>query len=362
MVFKEESRKIIVTGGAGFIGSTLIRKLLEFKEYKILNLDKCGYASDLTSIQAKIKELNIKDINRYKFCKVNLCDKNSLEDIFKSFKPDIVFNLAAETHVDRSIDNPLSFVENNIFGTYNLLESSLKHWRNLNQNKKQTFRLIHISTDEVYGSLDAKKKFNENSSYMPNSPYSASKASSDHLVRAWHKTYDLPTIVTNCSNNFGPWQHPEKLIPMVILKALDKSSIPIYGDGKNIRDWLFVDDHVDALLITALKGEIGTTYCIGGEAEKTNKEVVETICSILNKQVNFEDDYLNLVKFVEDRPGHDRRYAVDCSKIKKQLLWKPKHNFEEGIKKTVTWYLKNKKWCEFIYLKSNYKGERLGLL
>ena len=362
MNLKKIQKKILVTGGAGFIGSTLIRKLLEFGNYRILNIDKFGYASDLQSIENKLKKLKIENNDIYQFLKINICDENSLQEILTDFKPDTIFNLAAETHVDRSIDHPFSFIENNIIGTFNLLKCSLNFWNNLSKNKKDNFRLIHISTDEVFGSLGEEHKFNEKSPYMPNSPYSASKASSDHLVRAWNKTYGLPTIITNCSNNYGPWQYPEKLIPNTILKICSKEMIPIYGDGKNIRDWLYVKDHIEALLTIAENGEIGNNYCIGGQNEKTNLQIVEKICELTNEIQEVDFDFKKLIKFVKDRPGHDLRYSVDISKMQRNLKWEPKRNFEENLKITISWYLNNLSWCKKISEKSNFKGERLGII
>lgn len=362
MIFENNFSKVLVTGGAGFIGSALVRKLLDFKNCNILNIDKYGYASDLTSIQNKISHFkNIKH-DKYKFSKIDLCDLNCTQKIINNFQPDIIFNLAAETHVDRSIDGPLSFINNNIIGTYNLLDSSLKYWNLLNSEKKKSFRLIHISTDEVFGSLGSDNKFNENSPYLPNSPYSASKASSDFLVKAWNKTYDLPTITTNCSNNYGPWQYPEKLIPNTIIKACSKQNIPVYGKGNNIRDWLFVDDHIDALLMVAENGKIGSNYCIGGECEKSNIDVVNKICLIITELQQNNEDYSKLITFVKDRPGHDFRYSVDTSKIKKELNWSPKSNFDNYLEITVEWYLKNLKWCDAMFRKSNFNGKRLGLI
>ncbi len=362
MIFENNFRKILVTGGAGFIGSALVRKLLDFENCNILNIDKYGYASDLTSIQNKISNFkSIKD-DKYKFSKIDLCNLNSIQKIIINFQPDIIFNLAAETHVDRSIDGPSSFINNNIIGTYNLLDSSLKYWNSLSAEKKKIFRLIHISTDEVFGSLGSDNKFNEKSPYLPNSPYSASKASSDFLVKAWHKTYNLPTITTNCSNNYGPWQYPEKLIPNTIIKACSKQKIPVYGKGNNIRDWLFVDDHINALLIVAENGQIGSNYCIGGECEKSNIEVVKKICLIITELQENNEDYSKLITFVKDRPGHDYRYSVDITKIKKDLNWSPKSNFENYLKYTVGWYLKNLKWCNSMFKKSNFNGKRLGLI
>lgn len=362
MIFKNESKKILVTGGAGFIGSALICKLLEFDNCDILNLDKLGYASDLTSIKNKLANFIIIPDGKYKFAKSDLCDLVSTQKIITNFQPDIIFNLAAETHVDRSIDSPSSFINNNIVGTYNLLDSSLIYWNSLNSEKKKSFRLIHISTDEVFGSLGNNNKFTEKSPYLPSSPYSASKASSDFLVKAWNKTFNLPTITTNCSNNYGPWQYPEKLIPNTILKACLGKKIPVYGNGNNIRDWLFVDDHINALLKVAEYGKVGSNYCIGGECEKSNIEVVKKICNLISELQQNKEDYSKLITFVKDRPGHDFRYSVDISKIKKDLKWFPKSNFEEGLKITIKWYLENLKWCTDIYNKSGFSGNRLGLI
>ncbi len=362
MIFENNLRKILVTGGAGFIGGALIRKLLDFDNCSILNIDKYGYASDLTSINEKInKSRSIKN-DAYEFSKIDLCDLNSTEKIISNFQPDIIFNLAAETHVDRSIDGPASFINNNIIGTFNLLDISLRYWNKLNSDKKKNFRFIHISTDEVFGSLAGEDKFHENSPYSPNSPYSASKASSDFLVKAWNKTFDLPTITTNCTNNYGPWQYPEKLIPNTIIKACAKQKIPVYGEGDNIRDWLFVDDHVKALLKVAEKGNIGTNYCIGGECEKSNIEVVNEICKIVSELQENNEDYTRLVEFVSDRPGHDFRYSVDISKIKNDLNWYPESDFENYLRITVEWYFKNLKWCNEMYKKGNFNGKRLGLI
>ena len=355
MNFYSSKKNIVVTGGSGFIGSALIRKLLDFNNLKIFNFDKLGYASDPNRIKKS------QCLENYKFVEVDLCNLNLTKEAISHAKPDLVFHLAAETHVDRSIDMPISFFENNILGTFNLLESSLELWKSLTINAKEKFRLIHVSTDEVFGSIKGEKKFNENSPYFPNSPYSASKASSDHFVRAWNKTYNLPTIITNCSNNYGPWQFPEKFIPNTILKANSKIKIPIYGNGKNIRDWLFVDDHIDALMLIAEKGIIGKSYCIGGKCEKTNIEVVEMICEIFEKLKNDNYNYKNLISFVTDRPGHDFRYAIDISKIKNELNWSPKRDLKDYLEKTIIWYLENLNWCDMIYAKSNYDGGRLGL-
>ena len=330
--------KILITGGCGFIGGALIRKLLTSTDHEILNIDKFGYASDHLSIDQTINQLKT---NKYKLFKINLNNKNKLEEIIQNFEPDLIMHLAAESHVDRSIESPEHFIESNILGTFNLLESCRKFFYSLNIEKKSKFIFHHISTDEVFGSLEEKGRFSESTPYDPRSPYSASKASSDHLVRSWYHTYGLPVIITNCSNNFGPWQFPEKLIPLVTLKAIHSEKIPIYGDGSNVRDWLFVEDHVDALILSAMKGEIGETYCIGGFGERTNLEVVEKICDILDDLTPKSFKHKDLISFVEDRKGHDKRYSINSEKIQSELNWKPKHSFDDGLLKTVEWYLKN---------------------
>ena len=362
MLIGNEFRTILITGGAGFIGSALVTKLLDYENCKIINLDKFGYASDLTKIQLKLKNSSAKVKNNYKFLKIDLCDYKSTFEAIMYAKPDLIFHLAAETHVDRSIESASPFIKSNIIGTYNLLDATLQYWNSLTLDKKDFFRLIHISTDEVYGSLKFNNKFNEESSYAPNSPYSASKASSDMLVRAWNKTYLLPTIITNCSNNFGPWQFPEKLIPNTILKALSKEKIPVYGNGKNIRDWLFVDDHINALLLISQKAISGSNYCIGGDCEKKNIDLVLKICKVLETFHNDNFDYSQLIEFVPDRPGHDLRYAVDSLKLKRDFNWCLKNDFETNLKNTVKWYLEHSEWCKEISNKSNFQGERLGLI
>ena len=365
--------KIIVTGGAGFIGSALVRHILNYTKHKVLNLDKLSYASSLSSLDS------IKKNPRYLFKRTDICKREKLRIIFKNYKPDIIMNLAAETHVDRSIDNPSIFLQTNILGTFNLLEESRLYWNNLIFKKKKLFRFHHISTDEVFGDLPHPDKistksklssFNENSRYNPSSPYSASKASSDHLVRAWMKTYDLPILITNSSNNYGPYSFPEKLIPLIILNAIEGKSLPVYGDGNQIRDWLYVEDHAKALILTAIKGKIGETYNIGGNNEKRNIDVVKIICRVLNKIFPVKKNnkirhlkirkYEDLISHVVDRPGHDLRYAIDASKIKKNLGWYPKESFETGIRKTVIWYLNNLDWCKKIQ-KGNYLRKRLGI-
>ena len=345
--------KILITGGAGFIGSALIRYFINKTNHKILNLDKLSYSGNLKSLQSVALSSN------YVFKKIDICNVKLVEKIFKSFQPDIIMHLAAESHVDRSILESKEFIQTNILGTYNLLETSRRYWNELTVNKKKKFRFHHISTDEVYGELHNKYElFNEKTSYKPNSPYSASKASSDHLVRAWGRTYNLPFVISNCSNNYGPYQFPEKLIPNTILNALKGKSLPVYGKGDQIRDWLYVDDHVSALVLVALEANIGETYNIGGNNEMKNIEVVKLICDLLEEihpqKNNGKKYYRNLIKFVTDRPGHDRRYAIDSRKIRRDLGWKPNENFKTGIRKTIEWYIKNKDWWQPI-LKDKYK-------
>ena len=353
------NKTIIVTGGAGFIGSELIRYLIENTKYKVVNIDKLTYSGNLESL------ISIEINSNYIFEQIDICDENELKRVFAEHKPDIVMHLAAESHVDRSIDGPKDFIQTNIVGTFVLLEQAKNYWQKLQGTKKEDFRFLHVSTDEVYGDLNGKEDFFiEDTAYDPSSPYSASKASSDHLVRAWFRTYQLPVLITNCSNNFGPYQFPEKLIPHIILNAIEGKELPIYGNGKQIRDWLYVNDHVRALLIVALKGQIGETYNIGGNNEVQNIQVVEKICDILNilipERLNGLDSYRELITFVQDRPGHDVRYAIDSSKIKTFLGWEPKENFESGLQKTVEWYLDNLSWSENIQ-NGNYHLERLGV-
>ena len=349
--------RYLITGGAGFIGGALVRKLISNDRNVVFNLDKLGYASDLESID----NLNLKNnFGNYTFINVDLVDKENLRHAIKKANPDVIMHLAAESHVDRSIDEPHHFLESNIVGTFNLLQLAKDYWSNLETERKENFKFHHISTDEVYGSLGEKGSFNELTSYDPRSPYSASKASSDHLVRAWFHTYNFPVLITNCSNNFGPWQFPEKLIPLVISKALDGEKIPIYGDGLNIRDWLYVEDHVEALILVIQKGKIGESYCIGGYGERTNKYIVELICSILDKRKPANSSYSNLIEYVKDRPGHDKRYSIDSSKINEELGWKSNFKLEESIEKTVNWYLDNYSWVKKIQEKSQYGGERIG--
>ena len=340
------STKIMVTGGAGFIGSAVIRKLLRETSANVFNIDKLTYSSDLTSINKTLVDLDKSDSNRYSFFKIDLFDAKSTTEIVNKISPDIIMHLAAESHVDRSIEGPKIFLESNILGTFNLLNASLELYRSLPNKKKETFIFHHISTDEVYGSLGPKGFFDENTPYNPRSPYSASKASSDFLVNAWFHTYNLPVLITNCSNNYGPWQFPEKLIPVIIYNALKGEKIPIYGNGLNIRDWLYVDDHVDALLKVICKGKIGSSYCIGGNNEKTNIDCAEEICFNLDKLKPKKVQYKKQISFVKDRQGHDRRYAINSSKIKTELDWEPKTNFSDGIRNTVSWYLENIDWLK----------------
>ena len=331
---------ILITGGAGFIGSAVVRLAIS-RGHRIINLDALTYAANLESLAS------ISDHPNYLFVKMNIRDHENLDAIFSKHKPDAVMHLAAESHVDRSIDEPTNFVETNIIGTFNILEASRKHWQE--QGCPDEFRFHHISTDEVYGSLpsDPNARFTESTPYDPRSPYSASKASSDHLVRAWHETYGLPVILTNCSNNFGPYQFPEKLIPVVILSALSEKSIPVYGSGKNIRDWLYVDDHANALLLALEKGKSGRSYNIGNENERTNLEVVKTVCSILDRlHPRKKGQYADLITFVTDRPGHDARYSIDPSRFRNELGWQTTFTFEKNLEKTVQWYLDNRDWWQ----------------
>jgi dTDP-glucose 4,6-dehydratase len=350
--------RFMVTGGAGFIGSAVIRHLINETDHQVLNVDSLTYAGNLESLT------DVTNHARYQFEPVDICDRNEIARLFKAYRPHIVMHLAAESHVDRSIDGPADFIQTNIVGTSVLLEQARSYWQSLEEKEKASFRFHHISTDEVYGSLGQDGLFTEETAYDPSSPYSASKASSDHLVRAWYRTFGLPVVITNCSNNYGPYQFPEKLIPLMILNALSGKPLPIYGEGDQIRDWLYVDDHARALCLIATTGLLGETYNIGGHNEKTNMEVVQTLCDILDELApdhpNGIKQYSDLITYVEDRPGHDLRYAIDAEKIERDLGWRPDETFETGIRKTVEWYLNNRNWWERV-LDGSYRGERLGL-
>lgn len=352
-------KKVIVTGGAGFIGSEVVRQFIDETDVTVINLDKLTYAGNLESLQ------DVAANPRYRFEQVDICDAAEVQRLFEQYQPDAIMHLAAESHVDRSIDGPAEFIHTNIFGTYTLLETARRYWSKLDAPKKAAFRFHHISTDEVYGTLGEDGMFTEETAYAPNSPYSASKASSDHLVRAWHHTYGFPVVTTNCSNNYGPYQFPEKLIPLVTLNALAGKPLPIYGKGDQIRDWLHVEDHARALRLVLEKGIPGEVYNIGGHNEKQNIEVVKTICTILDELVperpNGIAQYEELITYVTDRPGHDQRYAIDAGKIERELGWTPRETFESGIRKTVQWYLDNQTWCDHVK-DGSYQGERLGVL
>ncbi|MDX1538556.1 dTDP-glucose 4,6-dehydratase [Arsukibacterium sp.] len=352
--------KILVTGGAGFIGSAVVRHIIENTSNSLINVDKLTYAGNINSVAA------VANNERYIFEQADICDAQSMKALFAKHEPDVVMHLAAESHVDRSIDGPAAFIETNIVGTYTLLEAARNYWKDLPEERKKAFRFHHISTDEVYGDLHGTDDlFNETTPYSPSSPYSASKASSDHLVRAWHRTYGLPVIVTNCSNNYGPYHFPEKLIPIIILNALSGKPLPVYGKGDQIRDWLYVEDHARALYKVVTEGIVGETYNIGGHNEKQNIDVVKTICTILEQLAPIKNSSLNipnyesLITFVKDRPGHDLRYAIDASKIERELGWTPAETFESGLRKTVQWYLEHKEWWQAV-LDGSYQLERLG--
>ena len=349
--------KKLITGGAGFIGSAVIRHIINNTTDHVVNVDKLTYAGNLDSL------VEISDSNRYAFEQVDICHRSELERVFSEHQPDTVMHLAAESHVDRSIDGPAEFIETNIVGTYTLLEVARSYWSHLDSERKAKFRFHHISTDEVYGDLEAPEDlFTEQTSYAPSSPYSASKASSDHLVRAWQRTYGLPTLVTNCSNNYGPYHFPEKLIPLVILNALEGKLLPVYGKGNQVRDWLYVEDHARALYKVITEGKVGETYNIGGHNEKQNIEVVHTLCELLDELAPHPviPHYSSLITYVTDRPGHDLRYAIDASKIQRELGWTPEETFETGIRKTVQWYLDNLEWCCRVQ-DGSYQRERLGV-
>jgi dTDP-glucose 4,6-dehydratase len=350
------ARTILVTGGAGFIGSAVVRHLLTQTAMHVVNLDKLTYAGNLESLGPMMPSA------RYAFEQVDICDRITLDRVFQRYRPDAVMHLAAESHVDRSIDGAADFIQTNILGTYTLLEATRAYWKGLPAGEREHFRFLHVSTDEVFGSLGAQGLFTEDTAYDPRSPYSASKASSDHLVRAWQHTYGLPVLVTNCSNNYGPYQFPEKLIPVVILNALAGKPIPVYGRGENVRDWLYVNDHVRALLAVLERGGVGETYNIGGHNEKSNLDVVTAICALLDELVDEPtvSSHASLITFVTDRPGHDWRYAIDAGKAGRELGWTPEESFDTGLRKTVQWYLENRDWCEHI-VSGSYRLERLGL-
>jgi len=353
------SKRFLITGGAGFIGSAVIRYLIQETAYEVINIDKLTYAGNLESLAG------ISGNNRYHFKQVDICSPDEIDQLFNKYQPHAVMHLAAESHVDRSINGPADFIHTNITGTYIMLEAARKFWMTLTEKDKQQFRFHHISTDEVYGSLGTTGLFTEQTAYDPSSPYSASKASSDHLVRAWHRTYGLPVVLTNCSNNYGPYQFPEKLIPLIILNALEGKPLPIYGKGDQVRDWLYVDDHARALYKVVAQGKVGETYNIGGNNEKTNLEVVHTLCHILDERAPDHPAgitrYADLITYVDDRPGHDQRYAIDASKIIQDLGWQPDETFETGIRKTVNWYLENQRWSQRV-MNGSYCRERLGLI
>lgn len=349
-------RVILVTGGAGFIGSALIRHLIRRTPHRVVNVDKLTYAGNLSTLA------EVSDDPRYHFERADVADAAAMARIFETYRPDVVMHLAAESHVDRSIEGPAAFIETNIVGTYTLLEAARRHWERLDPEERDAFRFLHVSTDEVYGTLGAEGLFTEETPYQPNSPYSASKASSDHLVRAWHHTYGLPVLITNCSNNYGPYQYPEKLIPVVLLHALQGKPIPVYGRGENVRDWLYVNDHVDALWTVVERGAVGETYNVGGRSERKNIEVVRAICALMDELVPEPavPEHASLITFVEDRPGHDFRYAIDPTKIENDLGWRPAETFESGLRRTVQWYLSHLDWCRDVTA-GKHDLRRLGL-
>jgi dTDP-glucose 4,6-dehydratase len=348
--------KILVTGGAGFIGSAVVRLLLEETNHEVVNLDKLTYAANLENIAS------VAGSSRYRFERADIADSEAVRDALLTHRPDAVMNLAAESHVDRSIDGPAEFVHTNIVGTYTLLAESLRYWRELPPDAAARFRFQHVSTDEVFGSLGDTGAFTEETAYDPRSPYSASKASSDHLVRAWHHTFGLPVVLTNCSNNYGPYHFPEKLIPLMILKAASGETLPVYGKGDNVRDWLYVEDHARALLVVLERGAVGRSYNIGGKSERSNLEVVNRLCELLDELLpdSPHRPHASLIRFVADRPGHDKRYAMDTTRIETELGWSPRETFESGLARTVRWYLENRGWWERIR-SGVYRGERLGI-
>jgi dTDP-glucose 4,6-dehydratase len=351
------AQRFLITGGAGFIGSAVVRRLIRETDHRVCVVDKLTYAGNLASLAP------IANNPHYSFVRADIADVATMRDVFSSFHPDVVMHLAAESHVDRSIDGPAAFMQTNIIGTYALLEMALSYWRGLPSTARAAFRFHHISTDEVFGSLGSDGCFTEATAYDPRSPYSASKAASDHLVRAWHHTYGLPVLITNCSNNYGPYHFPEKLIPLTIINGLEGAKLPVYGVGANVRDWLYVDDHARALLATVAAGRVGETYCIGGRCERSNLEVVKTICALLDELVPSKaiGRREELITFVADRPGHDLRYAIDPARICAELGWEPRETFESGLRKTVEWYLANRAWWQPVR-EGVYGGARLGVL
>tara|TARA_B100000886_G_scaffold333376_1_gene287337 strand:- start:2025 stop:3089 length:1065 start_codon:yes stop_codon:yes gene_type:complete len=352
MTIKTKFKNIIITGGAGFIGGNLICKLINEDYANIFNIDKLGFSSDLTAIDLALNNNEMYFSHKYKLFNIDLIEKNKLNKVFELANPDLVIHLAAESHVDRSIDNPEKFVMSNVIGTLNILEASLIHFKKLDPSRKKIFRFHHVSTDEVFGSLsELSSKFDENTKYDPRSPYSASKAASDHLVRAWNHTYNLPISISNCSNNYGPWQYPEKLIPVVLQKAINLEKIPLYGNGENIRDWLHVDDHINAILLIVNNGDIGANYCIGGSNEIKNKDLIKMICEYLDWRLPKEFSYKDLITHVNDRPGHDYRYAINSSLIKDDLDWNSNISFKDGLSNTIDWYLKNLDWVDRVIKK-----------
>lgn len=348
--------KYLVTGGAGFIGSAVVRRLINNTPHKVLVVDKLTYAGNLDSLSS------VAASDRYGFVQADIADAERMRAVIDEYRPDVIMHLAAESHVDRSIDGPGEFIQTNVVGTFTLLQAALGYWNTLKAGQRDGFRFHHISTDEVFGSLGQEGFFHEDYPYQPNSPYSASKAASDHFVRAWHHTYGLPTLITNCSNNYGPYHFPEKLIPLMILNALEGKPLPVYGKGENIRDWLYVDDHAEALLLVAERGKVGENYNIGGWNERTNVDVVRSICALVDEMApsNEIGPREGLIAFVADRPGHDLRYAIDASKIERELGWRPAETFETGLRKTVSWYLENRAWWERVR-SGVYRGERLGM-
>lgn len=347
---------IFVTGGAGFIGSAVVRHLLDHTDANVVNIDKLTYAANLASIPQAVRHPH------YAFAQTDICNGAELRALFDRHRPDAVMNLAAESHVDRSIEGPAEFIQTNIVGTFTLLQETLRYWGSLPRSRRAAFRLLHISTDEVYGTLGTDGLFTEETAYAPNSPYAASKASSDHLVRAWRETYGLPTIITNCSNNYGPYHFPEKLIPHMIIKALADEELPVYGNGMNVRDWLFVEDHARALVLVLARGRVGETYNVGGRNERTNIHVVRTICDLLDRMEPARGGTRHrLIKFVDDRPGHDHRYAIDATKLELELDWRAQETFETGLEKTVRWFLSNRPWWQGI-LDRGYRAKRIGML